>query len=383
MTTQVDEKTAVIRTSDRMTFRSCRRRWNWQSHLRERLTPKITAVPLWLGTGIHYALEDYYGYKNFEYPSYALAAYADACQTQATAEKIDIPDWSDEIEMGKDMLVYFTDYWLKAHGRSGLKTFIHNGTPQVEVNFIVPIPLDIKALYPDSPYDKAVYSGTIDRIIEDDDGLLWLVDYKTAKSLKTTHIENDSQITSYCWVASHLYDRPVGGMIYWQFLKTSPIPPRVVAKGVSVAKSNMRTSHPLYKEQLIKVYGSLEDTPVANMNFLNDLLLTESPERDAYIRQDRIYKNAHSIHAEGEKILMETADMLDPNLNIYPNPTFTCASMCAMYEPCISQDDGTDMDEQLSMGFVKQTERDSWRRYLLTPLTSSGQYDVNTDMRMT
>lgn len=53
-----------IHTSDRGTFKMCRRRWNWSSPTRHNLIPKprIYGIDhrLWFGTGIHYALQHYY-----------------------------------------------------------------------------------------------------------------------------------------------------------------------------------------------------------------------------------------------------------------------------------------------------------------------------------
>lgn len=53
-----------IHTSDRGTFKQCRRRWNWSSPTRLNLVPKPSVyglyVPFWFGTGIHHALERFY-----------------------------------------------------------------------------------------------------------------------------------------------------------------------------------------------------------------------------------------------------------------------------------------------------------------------------------
>jgi hypothetical protein len=53
-----------IHTSDRATFKACRRRWNWSSPSKSNLVPKAAVhgirPPLWFGTGIHKALEKYY-----------------------------------------------------------------------------------------------------------------------------------------------------------------------------------------------------------------------------------------------------------------------------------------------------------------------------------
>lgn len=373
--------TAVIRTSDRIQFKSCRRRWAFQSHLGRNLEPKTQAAPLWFGSGIHFALEDTYnGDKRlFESPVDAFKAYVDATKAQGRQS---LPQDHDELEeMGEAMLEYYYKHWLK--GRDPLKTYIHNGVPQVEVNLTTEIPFDVKAHFPDSPYDRVIYSGTIDRVVEDDLGQLWLVDYKTAKAMKTTHFANDPQVTSYCWMASNYYDKPVAGMIYWQFLKAIPKVPQPLTSGkISVAK-NQRTTHSLYRAALIKTHGSVEAAPRENIAFLNNLTINEGPDHDAFIRRDRIYKNPESMQSEGVKILMEMEDMLNPNLPLYPNPTFMCPHMCPFYEVCVSMDDGTDWADQLINETQTRAKMDeSWRAFLRTPeqLAAAGD-DINLNQK--
>jgi hypothetical protein len=357
----ITHTTAVIRTSDRIQFKSCRRRWALQSHLKRNLEPTQQASPLWFGTGFHFALEDRYGSQKFERLEDAFIAYVRATTKQARQE---LPnDVADLVEMGKGMLNYYQDYWVK--GRDELTTLVVDGVPQVEVNFTVEVPFDVRGHFPDSPFDRVVYAGTIDRVTVDEHGRIWLVDYKTAKQMKATHFSNDSQVTSYCWAASRLYDRPVAGLIYWQFLKAIPKPPEpLVSGGISVAQ-NQRTTHRLYREALIKAYGSVNAAPMKNVDFLNQLSLVESEDHDPYIRRDRIFKNPQSLESEGAKILIELEDILNPNLPLYPNPNWTCPMMCPFYEVCISMDDGSDWEDQLaSETQSRAAKNDSWRRYL-------------------
>lgn len=62
----IPDKNAIIpiHTSDRASFKRCRRYWNWTSPMRNNLRPMVIThginFPLWFGTGIHYALEQYY-----------------------------------------------------------------------------------------------------------------------------------------------------------------------------------------------------------------------------------------------------------------------------------------------------------------------------------
>ena len=65
-TIQVPDKWDIIplHTSDRGTFKSCRRRWYWSSPAQCNLIPKTSVYgiypPFWFGDGIHYALQHFY-----------------------------------------------------------------------------------------------------------------------------------------------------------------------------------------------------------------------------------------------------------------------------------------------------------------------------------
>ncbi len=360
----ITNETAVIRTSDRLGFKSCRRRWNLQSHLHRNLEPKQTVTPLWFGTGLHFALEDYFGSKQFPTAADAFTAFVTASMKSGRQTMPD--DWEHLQNMGQSMLNYFECYWLR--NRDPLRTYIKDGKPQTEINFQIDIPFDIRAMYPDSPYKNAIYSGTIDRISIDEEDRLWLIDYKTTQVMKATHFANDSQVAAYCWAAQHMYpEKEVMGMIYWQFLKDIPKGPTILKSGKASVNKQQRTSHSLYRKVLIDIYGSMEnpEIPPDNMDFLNMLSAKETPDHDAYISREKIYKNAHSLHAESQHILAELVDMLNPNLPMYPNANFMCPRMCSFYNVCTSMDDGSDWEHQLNLETQQRAAMDeSWRKYL-------------------
>lgn len=187
------ENVAFIRTSDRSNFRRCKRKFNWSYLHRGNRTRKETVTPLWLGTGMHFALEDFHGYHRFERPSEAFDAYVAASRR---VPGIILPqDWEESVELMRGMLDYYLE-WLEY--RDPQITLEVRGVPQVEVRFQIPLPLDPSLLLRYG-YDRAVYTGTIDRVILDEEfQRLWLVDYKSAKTVQTGHFETDPQITAYC-----------------------------------------------------------------------------------------------------------------------------------------------------------------------------------------
>src|SRR5438270_10658262 len=68
-----------IHNSDAALFQRCRRKWNWSSTLRAGLE-SLDAQPaaLWFGSGFHFAMEDYHGYRQFKTPMDAFLAYVNA-----------------------------------------------------------------------------------------------------------------------------------------------------------------------------------------------------------------------------------------------------------------------------------------------------------------
>lgn len=357
---------AIIRTSDRIQFRNCRRRWGWQSHLRGNLGPKETASPLWFGSGIHYALEDFHSTNIYGHPARAFEAYVEA--TRANQKVSELPaDWDDLRILGHGMMFYYGTYWLK--NREPLKTFIYEGQPQVEVNAHVVIPRDEQPQIVKDNWDQVIYSVTLDRVVEDDDGLLWIVEYKTAKRIVTAHFATDPQVSAYCWIGQLLYGRPIAGVIYVQFRKQLPDLPRILANGEISTNKQMATTHGLYRAQVVRLCGpDYKKWPGKYVDHVNWLAQQESPVHDNFIRRDRIERNEHFTQAEGTKVLLELEEMLNPNIALYPNPTRFQCSFCSFQNACINLDDGSDWQFELQHFFKRRAGKDeSWRAKLPPP----------------
>lgn len=357
----VQPRRAVIRTSDRNNFRRCRRRWHWSSHMRENLTSIESASPLWYGSGFHYAMEDFHGLRKYPSSTAAFEDYVRATYKMAKGNNRFLPvDWPELVILGRGMLDYYESIWLQA--RDPLKTYWHDGVPQVEVNVHIPLPIT-------SPnYDEVVYGLTMDRVIIDDAGLLWIVDYKTAKRIQTQFLQTDPQISAYCWAASQLYGKPIGGFIYQQHRKDVPVEPRTLANGRLSTADTQLTTHRHYRRSLINTYGAVLRAPRENVDFLNWLEQQETTDMDKFVRRDKVFRNAHQIEAEGAKIMMEVEDMLNTDLPLYPNPTRECGHLCSFNNACISLDDGSDWEGELRDSFrEKDPTFDSWRKYLPKP----------------
>jgi hypothetical protein len=345
-----------IRTSERTVFRRCRRLWAWQSPSRFNRSVDEVVDHFWFGTGVHYALEDFHGWNKYGSPEVAFLAYVAA--TKATGKLP--PTYLELTDMGVGLLQYYSTYWLR--NRRPFKIFWVDGKPQVEVRFEIQLPI----LAPDG--DSIVYHGTIDGVAEDDDGQLWIVEYKTAKLFRTYHFDVDDQITSYCWAAYCIYDRPIAGVIYLQFKKKLPQYPRILANGKISVDKGQGTTATMYRQAILDIYGEVKNAPPENVRFLNNLVIDETEDSDLFIRRDFIERNEYQIGAQGEKILLEAADMVNPDLPLYPNPSQQCGWQCPLQSVCVAMDDGSDFESLLGSLTVDREEEDrSWRNLLPPP----------------
>jgi hypothetical protein len=317
-----------------------------------------TALPLWIGSGFHYALEDLYGYQHYGTGSEAFAAYVDACRR---TPKLVLPeDWEEGLELAAGMLDYYP-LWLES--RPKYETLWVDGVPQVEIDFEIELPFDASAY----GYDKVVYRSTFDRVATDEYDGLWIVEYKTAIRFEDRHFMTDPQVSTFCWAGSVVYDRPVMGVVYQQHRKVIPIGPRILSAGKISTASNMITSYRLYKTALETLYTEVKRAPPKNIRFLGDLAAQETEHRDAYIRRDLISRNEHQIAAEGQKILLELPEMLNPDTPIFPTPTRDC-HWCSYADPCVSLDDGSDFEAELSaISQNRAQEYNIWRPHLQLP----------------
>ena len=118
----------MLRTSDRILFKRCRRLWGWMSHLRQGRRLQENADYLWFGTGIHYALEDYHGLNLYGHPAKAFIAFVEASRA---AEMLP-PTWQEHLRLGIVLMTYYAEEWLSC--RPALDTYELRGVPQVEVN---------------------------------------------------------------------------------------------------------------------------------------------------------------------------------------------------------------------------------------------------------
>jgi len=338
-----------IHTSDRTLFKQCRRKWDYQSPLRQNLEPKdFFNHYFFIGTGFHYALEMYHGYGKD--PIQAFEDYYNCFDPELLTL-----DCQVAAEMVPGMFNHYINSWLPK--RQNYKTLVVDGKPQVEVEVI----LEIKAL--SKIVGKPVhYSMRFDRVIEDEYGRLWIMDYKTMARFDLTKLETDPQISIYSWGGELYYKRPVEGFIYLQFKKALINDPKILKNGKLSVDKKQNTNYDRYLTAIQFKYGTLADATPGVLETLEHLRSKETQLGDEYIRYDLVRRSKANKNNQYKYVLAEGKEMLDPDVPIYPNQNRECFNFCNFRSACLAEDDNMDYQFILDNNFQKrQEEDDKWR----------------------
>lgn len=340
-----------ISNSERVSFRRCRRQWDWQHRgkYRNRYDSK---VHLWFGSGFHYALERYHGYGDD--PSVAWDQFVGAHTEDELPPR---PDVEESNRLAYGMLEHYTMRWLPR--RSDFRTWFLDGVPQVEIEFKHYV-MDCPCHTPAWP---VYHVGTFDRVVVDPYGKLWVQDYKTTARFDTHKLDLDAQVTSYSLFAKKQWGLRFEGVLYTQFKKATSDYPKRLNNGSFSKDKNQNTTYAHYAQALLAEYG---EVPPSYLPFLNSLAELETPNGDQFIRQDQVERNEYQLENEWQTIQDEFYDMLN-SPRIYKNATKEChPKSCDFYTVCGEKDRGEDYQFTLTDEYEQplNNRMQTWRTRL-------------------
>jgi hypothetical protein len=374
-----------IHTSERRSFRGCRRRWDWL--FRRNLYPVTTAKPLEFGVAMHLAFEEYYDPEKAKFPlevrtALAIEAFKAKCAEQRKkAEEywggeLDLSiqvDHDERVELGVGMLKYYTSKVAPTWDYGWT-------TEQVEVSFMLPIPHPDTGKYiyckcdlcwakwikaSDNEFDgwmedelheywtkwkglPVTYAGRLDVLARDSNGDLWVVDWKTAANIPDDHywLDLDDQVGSYPWALNRLGIR-VRGFVYVEIKKAFPEPPKQnQSRRKGCLYSVSRQQNTTYEDYFAFVMEN--DTEAVVQGYYEEFLDWLKNNSTKFFERHTIYHSPQRMEAIEENIGLEALDMIDPNLRIYPSPgRFACGG-CAFRQPCLEKDAGGDYEYYLN-----------------------------------
>ena len=354
--------THQIRTSARRSFRGCRRRWEW-AYIHG-YAPMEEPKPLEFGRAFHVGMEAIYNPGTWDSTlddkfHNACEAFKYECELQRSnylrtmgmtrLDREQRDDYDERIKLGVGMFKYYI-YNVHAHEDGWLKPV------RVEVEFDVPVTngLGVQLVCANSPLcgqihenpSPVTHGGRVDCLVEDQiHGGYWIIDWKTAASLRATEdmLEHDDQICSYCWALRDKCRIDIRGFIYVEILKAYPIPPKRLSRirnGCMYSQDKrMPCTAELYRDTV-----KAEDPEAYNAGLYNEFIAFLATDKDAakFHQRFTIHKTPTQLTNTGLNVAEESADMIDPDLRIYPSVgRFSCPS-CAYKAPCQMKFNGED-----------------------------------------
>lgn len=370
-----------IHTSERRSFRSCRRRWNWL--FRENYYPKTTAKPLEFGVAYHAAMEVYYDPKTWDQDREVIGAnavleFVRVCEEQKMnaltvnqqsmldAEVED--DYAERVELGKGMLkYYFTRVapvedvgWRPVEVEVGFKVAIPNPETGEDVIWCKCKLCHEKYLKGIDESDEdlglweglpVVYAGRLDMLAQDDKGNYYIFDWKTARTVSEDieFLMLDDQVASYVWALQKL-GIDVKGFVYHEQRKAYPLPPKENKTRRLGRKFSVSQSEPVDYDSYLKTVREY-DTEAYEQGLYDDFLHFLKEHGVTYFGRFQIIKSYDEVQQTEFNIGQEALDIVDPNLRIYPAPGRFGCQFCAFRQPCLEANSNGDYQYALDTMF--------------------------------
>lgn len=400
-----------VHTSERKSFRGCRRRWHWV--FQDFYYPRTTAKPLEFGVAFHNAMEVLYNPDTWKFDrtivkNAAIQTFVQTCEEQKnkylqdvdeqylTSEEAEV-DYEERVALGKGMLEY---YCTKV-----APTYDDGWTPlKVEIEFIVPIQnpdtkeylfckcvrcyrtyydywhgeeqyhtVDVDRRWAESDGLVVTLAGRIDLLARDKHGDLWIVDWKTAARLsrgdssgqdRDEFLELDDQIGSYVMALRRKLGLNVRGFVYVELKKAFPEPP---ARNKQARLGRMYSVNQQqavdYDTYLATVKENDAEAYAAGLydDFL--LFLKESGER--FHGRYQLGKTDDELEEIERNLFYEASEMTNPNLLIYPSSgRFNCG-FCAFRQPCLEKNRKGDYEYMLETLYDRR-KKHYWVKELST-----------------
>ena len=394
-----------VHTSERRSFRGCRRRWSWI--FQEFYYPTVTPKPLEFGVAFHVGMEHLYDPDTWHDWNAALGIakvkFKEKVKEQlVTHEKFNGPidgdtkaDYDERVKLGLGMLDYYAKTVMpkfdkgykpvkvevkfevpvtgpdgeqlyckcdicKSRWRNSLQGAEHHDAWQKQVQAPLALALGsdfyLANIWQGLP---VTFGGRLDMLAEDEDGRYWIFDWKSAAVLHTGDAQNatdeflvvEDQITGYC-AALRKLGLDIAGFVYAEIKKAVPGEPEPMTRR--------------YKGRLYSTnkQASYDPDLYAKIVEENDPEAFFAGEYDEYIEHLRlsVFHVRHQVHRNSDELdsadynlWLEASDMVDQGLRLYPSPgRFSCES-CAFLTPCVGKNRGEDYQYYLDSMFEKRT----------------------------
>jgi ATP-dependent helicase/DNAse subunit B len=336
-----------IHTSDRTKFKKCRLEWYFSSILQLGYRPAIAELPLGFGASIHSGTEVYKDPRLAKAPeevrqSAAIASFLAAWKSmRCNQDGIVIAGFEEEYYQYKDLGVGMLRNWFDWDTRTNTNKVI-----AVEIPFKIPI----------TGLETVFYYGKIDCLEEDENGY-WIKDYKTVgrwtdEEALYAYLQRDDQTAGYCYAIRKALGLNVQGVIYEQLYKAVPLPPVQLQRPYKGRLLSTNRNQTTTYELFLRAIEQTGESTVLYADYL-EFLRDNAPQ---FFRRIEVRKTAEELEYVEQQIYKEAKAMIDPNVDIYPTPSYFGCRFCSYKAPCEETMRGGNPQATLAMTFMKTGE---------------------------
>jgi hypothetical protein len=213
----MDTTLAPINNSQVKRWRECRKAWSYKYP--QQLVPKHKRLPLYKGSWVHACLETHYKQGDWKI---GYNEYLEEYNKLFEEEQAALNTRGHLPTVVKRIIQSYVWYTRKDNWK----------VVMVEQTF-------------DFVFHGIRIKGTIDLVVEDEDGHRWLIDHKTATSIPPASAFHamDPQLQLYPWAADQAWDFRIDGIL-WNYVKSkAPSIPKMTRAG-AISRSKIVTDYP-------------------------------------------------------------------------------------------------------------------------------------------
>lgn len=317
--------------SELKTYERCPKQWEYK-YLQD-LVPKEKQRPLYLGNWIHSALETHYRDGDWRI---GHQLYVDNWNKLFEEERIMLrrpkkgrPTTPPLPEMVERIMKSYLWYYKNEGWRVVL----------TEQKIEVHIPVKGGGFY--------LFKGIVDLVVEDEEGLYWVIDHKTASTIPdpTSFHAMDPQLMLYPWAIEKQLGLKIAGVIYNYVKSKAPSVPKLTKAG-AVSRSKITTDYPT----LARFFRSNGLDPADYSEVLRPLR-----RKSPFLRRYRLPREAFVTR----EILLDAITVvkrIHTPQRYFRVITRDCARMCSYHDICRSELNGMDTADMRKRNFNIRAE---------------------------
>lgn len=347
-----------VHISDIRTFRSCRRRWNWSSRLRQNLERIVPYAPFFTGKAIHAALEFYYqDAATFEetLDKYLQEEWKNV-ESLGTLWPMEVEKIEEQIELIYGLLDHYRVWaaWNERRfGDSNLE-FLH-----MEYPWELPMPD-----WPEDAGEAPILAGRFDGVVRQrSTGAIWIYETKTTRSIEQflNTLPLDEQCTLYTWAAKQVWGAEnVGGVLYNLIRKKPPQRPSVLRSGELSKAKSIDTTHFYYMTVIKEHFPDWSDETIEDQ--YGEVLEALRPNEFKFFLRNPVVRSDEEIAITMDGLRRTALEMLNREVSIYPSPSWSTCSFCTFKSACLALSQGSDYQVLLDAEYQVRESATSMRK---------------------